>query len=80
LVEAVESGLISSGSVHSRHRQAIVDAGRLKVIARAPDGVIEAVQDPARRFYLGVQWHPERTTNTELGSRIFERLVAAVRG
>lgn len=47
--------------VASWHHQAVRDAGRLRVMARAPDGVIEGVHDPARRFYVGVQWHPERT-------------------
>ena len=27
--------------------------------ARAPDGVIEGIEDPRHRFVLGVQWHPE---------------------
>jgi len=46
------------GEVNSRHHQAVSDAGGLRVGARAPDGVIEAVEadDP---FCLGVQWHPE---------------------
>lgn len=65
------------GEVLSRHRQAVDDAGRLQVVARAPDGVIEAVNDPQRRFYLGVQWHPERTTGATLGMAIFDRLVHA---
>jgi putative glutamine amidotransferase len=29
------------------------------VSGRAPDGVIEAIEDPRHRFCLGVQWHPE---------------------
>jgi putative glutamine amidotransferase len=29
------------------------------VSARAPDGVIEAIEAPGHRFALGVQWHPE---------------------
>jgi len=44
----------------SSHRQRITDAGQLRVVARAEDGTIEAIDDPARPFYLGVQWHPER--------------------
>ncbi|GAB4383886.1 MAG: gamma-glutamyl-gamma-aminobutyrate hydrolase family protein [Phycisphaerales bacterium] len=63
------------GEVLSRHRQAVDDAGRLQVVARAPDGVIEAVFDPQRSFYLGVQWHPERTLATTLGMALFDRLV-----
>jgi putative glutamine amidotransferase len=47
--------------VNSSHHQAIKGVGRdLRVIARAHDGVIEAVIDPRPdRFVLGVQWHPE---------------------
>lgn len=47
--------------VNSSHHQAVKNVGRnLRVIARATDGVIEAVVDTrADRFVLGVQWHPE---------------------
>ncbi|MEO1235318.1 MAG: gamma-glutamyl-gamma-aminobutyrate hydrolase family protein [Planctomycetota bacterium] len=48
------------GVVRSHHQQAIAEAGTLRVVAAAADGVIEAVDDPGRRFRLGVQWHPER--------------------
>jgi putative glutamine amidotransferase len=71
---------IVAGLAHSRHRQAVMDAGRLSVRAISDDGVIEAVADPARAFYLGVQWHPERTDDPNLGRELFRRLVAAARG
>jgi len=47
--------------VNSRHHQAVRDPGReMRISARAPDGVIEAVEDGrGGRFFLGVQWHPE---------------------
>lgn len=67
------------GAVTSRHRQSVSNPGRLRIIARAPDGVIEAIDDPDRAFYLGVQWHPERTTFEPLGLAIFQRLVSAAR-
>ncbi len=51
---------LSDQTVVSSHHQAVDDAGRLRVVARSPAGVIETVDDPARFFYLGVQWHPER--------------------
>jgi putative glutamine amidotransferase len=48
--------------VNSSHHQAVAEPGRgLRAVARARDGLIEAIEtlDPAR-FVLGVQWHPER--------------------
>lgn len=72
------SGELGAGAVHSHHRQALTDAGALAVIARAPDGVIEAIADASRpALYLGVQWHPERTEDRSLGIGLFEQLVAA---
>lgn len=70
-------GMVLRGVVHSKHKQGVAEAGRLVVIARAPDGVAEAVCDPARRFYVGVQWHPERTGDTAVGQGVFEALVNA---
>jgi putative glutamine amidotransferase len=46
--------------VNSLHSQSIARlADGLRVEARAPDGVIEAVSVPQARFALAVQWHPE---------------------
>jgi putative glutamine amidotransferase len=73
---AVE-GAIGAGRVQSHHRQAVADPGRLDVVARAPDGIIEAVRAGDRRFYLGVQWHPERTDDEALGDGIVRALVTA---
>jgi putative glutamine amidotransferase len=50
----------SEQMIVSSHRQRITDAGQLRVVARAEDGTIEAIDHPERPFYLGVQWHPER--------------------
>jgi len=73
----VLQSLISPGTVHSKHRQAVDDPGRLSILARSDDGVIEAIADPAHRFYLGVQWHPERTSDENLGLNLFRALIAA---
>ena len=65
------------GEVYSHHHQALADAGTLRVVATAPDGVIEAVQAPDRPFYLGVQWHAERTEDPGLGLELIRNLVRA---
>lgn len=76
-VNAEGDCLPGGGTVTSHHRQAVTRPGKLKVAARAEDGVIEAVWDPARAFYVGVQWHPERTEDDRLGQGLFDELVRA---
>ena len=50
----------TSLSVNSRHHQAIKRLGDgLVCAATAPDGIMEAVELPGKKFVLGVQWHPE---------------------
>ena len=75
---AVPDSWLPSGSVTSKHHQAVSDPGALRVVARAHDGVIEAIDDPNRRFYRGVQWHPERTANAPLGIDLYRALIDAV--
>ena len=45
----------------------------LVVVATSEDGVIEGVEDPAMRFLVGVQWHPEAGSDRSL----FEAVVSA---
>ena len=55
---------LASFEANTRHLQAVQTVGEgLRVAARAPDGVIEAIESPARRF-VGVQFHPERMGDT----------------
>jgi putative glutamine amidotransferase len=67
-----------SRQVNSRHHQAVKTLGAgLVAVATAPDGVIEAVEDPTRRFCLGVQWHPENFYRTGEFRSLFEGFVRA---
>jgi putative glutamine amidotransferase len=67
--------------VNSRHHQAVKEPGEgLVVSASAPDGVVEAVEDPSRRFCLGVQWHPENFWRTGEFRALFEAFVQACKG
>ena len=66
-------------AVNSTHHQAVKDAGpQLVVDAVAPDGVIEGIEDPRRRFCLGVQWHPEYRI-TAADAALFDAFLAACR-
>ena len=62
-------------AVHCFHHQGVADAGSLRVTGRTEDGLAEAVEDPDRRFVLGVQWHPEVIRDR----RLFGALVEASR-
>jgi len=69
-------------SVNARHHQA-VDARSLApglVPTARIDGFIEAFEDPARRWLVAVQWHPERSTDRDMsaaGARIFRAFAGA---
>jgi len=64
--------------VNSRHHQAVKTLGAgLVTTATAPDGVVEAVEDPSKRFFLGVQWHPENFYRTGEFRALFEGFIAA---
>ena len=65
--------------VNSFHHQAIKDiAPSLVITAVADDGTVEAMEDPAHPFFLGVQWHPEYYHRDDrTSSAIFEAFVKA---
>jgi putative glutamine amidotransferase len=63
---------------NSRHHQAVKKvADGFQVSATAPDGVIEAIEDPSARFCLGVQWHPENFWRTGEFRPLFEGFLEA---
>jgi putative glutamine amidotransferase len=64
--------------VNSRHHQAVKTiAPNFRASATAPDGVIEAIEDPSARFCLGVQWHPENFWRTGEFRPLFEGFLDA---
>jgi putative glutamine amidotransferase len=66
--------------VNSSHHQSVLRPGRnLRVVAHAPDGVIEAVEWTGdANWIVGVQWHPERMVAAdELSQSLFRELAAA---
>ncbi|MAE95045.1 MAG: hypothetical protein CL910_10325 [Deltaproteobacteria bacterium] len=66
--------------VNSRHHQAVAEPGAgLRVVARADDGVVEALEGGEGVFRIGVQWHPE-TLPARDRQPLFEAFVAACRG
>ena len=86
LVEAnsrlAELGGAGETTINSSHHQALLEPAKgLRVIARAPDGIIEAVEWTGSPDWItGVQWHPERMPEHGLSVALFRELVAVARG
>jgi putative glutamine amidotransferase len=66
--------------VNSLHFHAVEEPGRaLRVVAREPSGIAQAIEHERRRFWVGVQWHPEYLPQHRVHQRLFAALVAAAR-
>lgn len=69
---------VGSLDVISRHHQALADApAPWRVCARDPEGLIEAIEREEHPFAIGVQWHPELSSEGSPDQRLFRGLVAA---
>jgi len=68
-------------TVNSLHHQSVQQPGPgVAVTAYAPDGVVEALELPDKRFVLSVQWHPEDLyENDDMMRRLFQEFVSAAR-
>ena len=66
--------------INSSHHQAIDRPGeKLRVTARATDGIIEGVEWTGdRNWVVGVQWHPERMVGDAFSEHLFDDFIAAV--
>lgn len=80
LAAAMGGTEIEIDDVNSFHHQAIDRLGRgLEISACAPDGTIEAIEDPSRRFLIGVQWHAETLVHRAAEAELFRRFIEACR-
>ncbi len=64
--------------VNTFHREAVASLAQgVTASAHAPDGVIEAIEVPSKRFALGVQWHQELLEPTHPGEELFVGFIEA---
>jgi putative glutamine amidotransferase len=79
--DSLLAAIVQSGEeleVNSFHHQAVdVPGSGLRPVAHAADGTVEAIEDPARPFVLGVQWHAETLTARPEHGALFAALVHA---
>jgi putative glutamine amidotransferase len=74
------SQLVGSASVNGKsyHHQAVGALGaNLRAVGHAEDGTVEALEATDRPWVFGVQWHPERTPDSQSSIRLFRSFVDA---
>ncbi len=59
--------------VNSRHKDYVTNT-KLSISASSDDNIIEAIEDQNKKFFLGLQWHPENL-NDEYSHKIFDYFV-----
>lgn len=60
--------------VNSRHKS-VIKKTNLNISAISNDGYIEAIEDTSKKFFVGVQWHPESMTYDNKQNKIFEYFI-----
>lgn len=63
--------------VNSRHSEHITTTN-LNIVAIANDLTIEVVEDPNKKFFIGVQWHPESLPNDIYSKRLFDAFIEKI--
>jgi putative glutamine amidotransferase len=62
--------------VNSLHFHAVAEPGAgIHIVAREPNGAAQAIEHAARRFWIGVQWHPEYLPQHPIHQQLFAELV-----
>lgn len=75
-------GIVGDQAIEGKsyHHQGVDRVGQdLKVVARAEDGTVEALEATDRPWLVGVQWHPERTLADPKTRKLFKDFIAAAR-
>lgn len=74
LEKIIESDNITVNSRHSEH----ITKTDLNIVAISNDLIIEAVEDKTKKFFIGVQWHPESLFNDMNSKKIFDYFISSL--
>lgn len=66
----------TSTQVNSLHNQSVNTPGKdIALVAREPNGIVQALELTTADFVMGIQWHPEYLPQIETQQRLFRKLV-----
>lgn len=60
--------------VNSRHNKC-VPSTKLDISAYSEDGIIEGIEDKTKKFFIGVQWHPETLMEDRYSNKLFDHFI-----
>lgn len=60
--------------VNSRHKKQIPYTN-LDCVAYSEDNILEAIEDKTKKFFMGIQWHPETLIEDMYSNRLFDYFV-----
>ena len=63
--------------VNSRHNYCIKET-ELDIVAYSDDGIVEAIEDRDKKFYIGVQWHPESLPEDQYSKKLFDYYIKSL--
>lgn len=63
--------------VNSRHNYCIKETN-LDIVAYSDDGIVEALEDKNKKFFIGVQWHPESLPEDEYSNKLFDYFISVL--
>lgn len=63
--------------VNSRHKRQIPYTN-LDCVAYSEDNVLEAIEDKSKKFFIGLQWHPESLIEDVYSNRLFDYFINVI--
>ena len=79
LIERLQSNMLNKKriTVNSRHRDYVLYT-KANRVAYSKDYLIEAIEIPTKKFFIGLQWHPESLYFDVNSNKIFECFISTL--
>jgi len=65
--------------VNSYHYETVEQSNIFEITGYSKDGLIEVIENKSHPFQIGLQWHPERMLEDEIGKKIIKGFITAIK-